>query len=913
VKRAALLVPVIAVAIVVAALVWWHHRAPAGTTERVGDLPSGLPVPNLAVTAGDPQAPLPALADDDPPGALRLEGLVLGPDDHPVAGATVTLGSSPPRTAVSDAGGSFAFDGLVARAYRLVARAPAGVAGPVVAQLTDKSEPVVLRLRGGAKLTVSIVGIDGKPIDGAMVELRGDDRQTTRSEHGEALFSPIIKGFYRVEASAPGLAPATQQIRVTGETRARLVLLPGASVSGRVVDEQNKPVAGARVVYVSNGQLFAAPDWRLDAVVTGSDGSWRFAALAAGSYRFLASDADHATGTSALVAVDGATEKTGVAIALPPGAVVRGRVVDTGKQPVAGARVQVGLEQRGRGQRQVPRQAYSDAQGEFVVRGLPRDHLVVSAQHEKGASNPISIDATSGEAKDVAITLDLTAIIAGTVVDDAGEPIEGAQVTAASAMRGSGFVESGTPSAGGPTLFARGGGMGTALTDAGGRFRITGLAEGAYNVRATRSGASRGGRRRGGDGVDAHTGDEKVKIVLPAEGAVKAKVVFADGHAPQMFTASIGAESQVFLAGELALAAIAPGDYRLEVSGPSFDSRAQDLTISPGQTTDLGTIVVQAGRRIAGVVVSHGQPVAGATVYAGPQVLGGGASNDTPMRGLGNLFGGGSKQDTTDASGAFALAGFGEGDLTVVADLPGAGRSTPRRVTEDAQDQLTLTLELLPYGSISGSLVQGGQPAAGVMVTSQSTSTPGAVYMVQAGSDGAYRFDQLAPDTYKVSALLGNLRRGMQLYSKQVDVPQGQDVRVDLVVDTGTITLDVTAVAAKLGIVISYLSSKPISAANANQLSLQLAAAGPGTSQVAIARSGAATFTEVQPGDYTTCLVPLPPDLRGGAALGYVQQHGQKLAAFCKAVTVAATPTTQEIDVPVTVPPPTGTGSGSAR
>ncbi len=904
-KRAALLVPVIAIAIVVAAIVWWQRRAPDGTTAREGEPVRGLNAPTLAVTVGDPQAPLPTLADDDPPGTLRLEGLVLGADDHPVAGAVVTLGSSPPRTATSDAGGSFAFDGLVARAYRLVARAPSGVAGPVVVQLTDKSEPVVLRLRGGAKLAVSIVGVDAKPVDGATVELRGDDRQTARTEHGEATFSPVVAGFYRIAASAAGLAPATQLIRISGDTRTRLVLLPGAPVSGHVVDEHGAPVAGARVVYVANAQLFSAPDWRLDAVTTGSDGGWRFAALAAGSYRFLASDTDHATGTSSLVTVDGASEKTGVAIALPPGAIVRGRVVDTAKQPVAGARVQVGLEQRGRGQRQVPRQAYSDAQGEFVVRGLPRDHLAATAQHEKGSSRPVSIDATSGEAKDVAITLDLTASIAGTVVDDAGEPIEGAQVSATAAMRGSGFD---------PTLFARGGGAGTALTDAGGQFRVTGLADGAYSLRASRSAASRGGRRRGGgDGVDAKTGDEKVKIVLPAEGAVKGKVAFADGHAPQMFTASVGAESQVFLAGELALDAIAPGDYRLEITGPSFDSHVQDVTISPGKTTDLGTIVVQAGRRIAGVVVSHGQPVPGATVYAGPQVLGSGATNDMPMRGLGNMFGGATKQDTTDASGAFALAGFGEGDLTVIADLPGVGRSTPRRVTEDAQDQMTLTLELLPYGSISGSLVQGGQPAGGVMVTAQSTSTPGAVYMVQAGSDGAYRFDQLAPDTYKVSAMLGNLRRGLRLYSKQVDVPQGQDVKVDLVVDTGTVTVDVTAVAAKLGIVIAYLSSKPISATTANQLSLQLAAAGPGTSQVAFARAASATFSEVQPGDYTTCLVPLPPDLRGAGALGYVQQHGQKLAAFCKPVTVAATPPTQEVQVPVTVPPPTGTGSGSGR
>src|SRR5262249_47560339 len=185
--------------------------------------------------------------------------------------------------------------------YGRVARAPAGVAGPVVAQLTDKSEPVVLRLRAGAKLVVAVVGGDGKPIDGATVELRGNDRQTAHASHGEATFAPVVPGVYQLVASAPGLAPASEQIRIAGEWRARLVLLHGAAVAGRVVDDHGAPVAGARVVFVANGQLFAQPDWRLDAVTTGADGAWRFAALPAGSFRFLASDGEHATGTSALV------------------------------------------------------------------------------------------------------------------------------------------------------------------------------------------------------------------------------------------------------------------------------------------------------------------------------------------------------------------------------------------------------------------------------------------------------------------------------------------------------------------------------------------------------------------------------------------------------------------------------------
>src|SRR6185369_11269690 len=80
------------------------------------------------------------LSDDDPKGTLRLEGQVVDQDDKPVAGAIVTLSSNPPRTTKSEDDGGFAFETLVARPYTLTARADKGVAGPVTAKLTAKSD-----------------------------------------------------------------------------------------------------------------------------------------------------------------------------------------------------------------------------------------------------------------------------------------------------------------------------------------------------------------------------------------------------------------------------------------------------------------------------------------------------------------------------------------------------------------------------------------------------------------------------------------------------------------------------------------------------------------------------------------------------------------------------------------------------
>ncbi len=507
--------------------------------------------------------------------------------------------------------------------------------------------------------------------------------------------------------------------------------------------------------------------------------------------------------------------------------------------------------------------------------------------------------ATSGSATNVVLRLDLTAAIAGTVVDDSNVPVEGAQVSAQPRMDGGNFD---------PAQF-RNRRDNTAITDADGHFKITGLAQGSFSMRASRSAQQGfggfGRRRRGGsDGVDATAGDQNVRIVLPAEGGVKGKVAMTDGTIPVAFTVTAGTAEQSFTgSSEFQLDSVAPGSFELDVRGPSFDTKAVEIVVEPGKITDVGTISVAQGRQLAGIVVSNGQPVANATVYAGTQVMGGGATNDSPGA---SMFGTSTKTDTTAPDGTFSLAGFGGGDLTIVAELVGVGRSTPMRVTEDAQNPTNLTLQLQPYGSISGTLQQDSTSAAGVGVTAQSTSTPGAVYVVQAGADGMYSFDRLAPDTYKVSATLGSPRRGMNFYSKHVDLPPSTNVTCDLSVDAGSVSVVVTPTSVgcgKVGVAIGWIAIAKLTATTDQTLSLQLAAAGPGNSQMAIARNGPATFTDVASGSYTVCLVTMPSQVQGMQAVSYLDRHANALAAVCKPITVTDSPTTQAVTVQVTVPP----------
>ncbi|MEP6860100.1 MAG: carboxypeptidase regulatory-like domain-containing protein [Deltaproteobacteria bacterium] len=67
----------------------------------------------------------------------------------------------------------------------------------------------MLRLRAAAKLTVTVATSDGKPLDGATVDLRGADHQTQETKAGTAVFTAVVPGGYQIAAWAPGLAHST--------------------------------------------------------------------------------------------------------------------------------------------------------------------------------------------------------------------------------------------------------------------------------------------------------------------------------------------------------------------------------------------------------------------------------------------------------------------------------------------------------------------------------------------------------------------------------------------------------------------------------------------------------------------------------------------------------------------------------
>ena len=899
------------VAAVIAAVAGWFFvlrggdktpdKEPDTGSARSGQIAAGsatpekrdLPPPDQAAPRG--MAPRWSL-DKDPEGPLPLEGQVVGPDGKGVGGAKVWLASVPPRETTSEDDGSFSFDKLVGRTYTLTASKDKLV-GSATYKLVDKGDPVVIRMSEGAGVDVTVIDDDAKPVAGATVA-SDDEHRATTDEKGKAKLEPVHPGWIRIEAQAPGYAPASSFLTIgsggaTGQLT--ITLRKGYAVSGKVVDESGKPVAKAKVDASSGMWDFGGGD--SDAVHTDDKGQFTFPALAPGQHTLTAVDGEHAPARSSPITVKDRAV-TGVVITMKAGTRVAGKVVDKDKNPVPFATVRM----KGTGPNEwmaQARQATTDKDGVFELRGLPRMTHQARAESDVAASKIVEVDLDAkAEVTALELVLDVSGTIAGIVVDDTGQPVPEVSVNAFPDILGGGNTE-------GLALA----GLSSATTDGGGGFVIHGLPDGAYRLWASR--ASAGFGEWGQHGTPAKTGDKAVKITLPAPGGLKGTIAI-DGvaEAPALASVQVGQQPPTpARAGVFELKDVAAGTYDVTFRGPEFAELVKrDVKIEPGKVTDLGKVTVYKGRKLAGKVVDKaGNAVAGAKIRVG-EMLFNAEGQEGQMEQFEEM--GGVRSAVSDQSGEFTIIGIPKKATTAMADHPTQGRSMAVPVPEGNDDPPRLTLALRGFGSIAGKVTSKGKPLPSVTVSFSTKGGGAAATFAQTDDEGNFTMTRV-PEGDVVLQAMQQQMMSMKSASTNVKVVAGKETKVTIDIPVGTLILNVTIKPMPNNQVDSaqvFLFNGIVAPANGKQLTDGFFQGG--SQGMKFWLGGAMPmpkFDELVAGQYSVCGIPITGSLSDPTFQQRIQENMQTLKVYCKPVKVTPSPTEQAVtlELPAMTPFPT--------
>ena len=596
--------------------------------------------------------------------------------------------------------------------------------------------------------------------------------------------------------SAGGTSTSTSESndRVTTES-VDTPIEGGAELTGRVIDSDGGPISGA-IVHLVQRQQPNSPDEAMVFVmgaapppltspenreVTDADGRFTFNTLQKGKSYTLFARGEAWVGQRKPGVKPGETD---LVITLAAGDSVTGTVFDPRGRRVDGAVVRSGpaMSKLGEGIfvpsgfggdfNTLHPEAITRKDGTFVLSGIPIGEFSVVASHSSwGPSEAMNL--MQGQS-DLQIELRSSTGVAGRVIDDQGEPVAGAKISALSLF---GF----SPGEGA---------LGEAISGPDGGFQIDGLPPGRVRLNASAAGFTSSAMGRGIQLTEGEINDG-VELTLTAAALIRGTVIDEDGAPVANATVRFGVHSdentRIFVngfagdhfgsasaktdeLGAFVIRSVRPDTAEpkrvLQVDHPEYLPFVGDLlSVVAGQEIEVEPIALAGALTLSGRILGpDGAPLAEARVSLHEGAPGEESSASSGIHDV-MIFGGdisapstfmsrgGSLSTaTTDEEGRYVLRIDEPGTLHITARASGFQEGISEAVTVVDASLSKWDLSLVEALQISGVVIDElGVPCADVEL-SAAPSGGGAPRQGKSDADGRFTIDGLDAGEVNVMA-----------------------------------------------------------------------------------------------------------------------------------------------------------------
>ena len=749
--------------------------------------------------------------------ALPLAGTVVGrvvdPDGAGIAGASVRSRQQDVQT---DGSGAFRIEGAISPRESLLATAEgyraAGTYADVPAE--GESEEVVIELHPAGAVEGVVVDGKGRPIAGASVmqvsgtvnfmsfmsladqsTLKAPGPVATTDASGRFLLDGLVPGQVTLLGTARGYLPLRHdpvEVRAHETTGGvKFALVAESVLVGTVRGEDGATLAGASIAVAvpatgPMAQLAAMMGSPEVAGASDETGGFRVGGLPAGTHQVTVKADGYRQAKASIEFAAEETTKHDFRLAV--GHRVSGSVVGDDGNTVAGARVSLeypsddamGFAAMFGGGEEEGRTTTTDGNGQFTFEGLDDGPYTVSAQADEWL--PASVEGVQPGSTDTVLRLPSAAILRGVVTGPDGSPVGGAWV----ARTG------GSSDDKGPMWMQMMSIPDQVMTDADGRFEMTGLAPGDYTLKAERQGFANSDELK----VSCGSGEvvDDIRLILEIGASLSGRVVdsaglgvegavvwISDGDNPwESMVPNLGGGAPSAPSGSVNTTTDATGAFVLEGATPGrVTLHARSARHAPAKLADIEvpgpTVVVQmsAGGGVEGRVTDDdGAPKEGVSVM----LMGGGGMS-------------GMRTATTDPNGDYSIPRIVPGSYTLMLMDAGSGTfgmdgGVPVTIVEGEVTRHDFGPDD-DSSTITGTVKRGESPLGGAVV--MLTSSAGGMKMAAADGSGSFTFDNVAPGRYTVMAQTTMMGGGST--RARITVGPGENVPpVNLVLSTLSVT-----------------------------------------------------------------------------------------------------------------------------